>query len=50
MAFGLAVMAWAGLGLWTSPQVEGAMGMQPSKKEQEEVDRKLAVRVERVEK
>ena len=42
-------MAWAGIGLWTSPQVEGALGMQPSKEEQDALDRKLAVRVSRVE-
>lgn len=42
-------MAWAGLGLWTSPQVEGAMGMNPSEDERKELERKLALRVERVE-
>lgn len=42
-------MAWAGIGLWTSPQVENALGMQPSKEEQEALDRKLAVRVSRIE-
>ncbi|RJE16524.1 hypothetical protein PHISCL_11139, partial [Aspergillus sclerotialis] len=47
--FGLGVMAWAGLGLWTSPQVESAMGMNPSEKEKEELDRKLRVRIEAVE-
>lgn len=41
-------MAWAGIGLWTSPQVENALGMQPSKEEQEALDRKLAVRVSRI--
>lgn len=47
--FGLGVMAWAGLGLWTSPQVENAMGMNASEKEREELDRKLSVRIEAVE-
>lgn len=42
-------MAWASIGLWTSPQVESALGMQPSKEEQEALDRKMAVRVSRVE-
>jgi hypothetical protein len=41
-------MAWAGIGLWTTPQVENALGMQPSKEEQDALDRKLAVRVSRV--
>ncbi|PWY73723.1 hypothetical protein BO70DRAFT_398943 [Aspergillus heteromorphus CBS 117.55] len=48
--FGIGVMAWASIGLWSSPQVENAMGMAPTKEEQEELDRKLAVRVSRVEK
>lgn len=41
-------MAWAGIGLWTTPQVENALGMQPSKEEQEALDRKLAVRISRI--
>ncbi|KAH8432169.1 uncharacterized protein LDX57_009811 [Aspergillus melleus] len=48
--FGIGVMAWASIGLWTSPQVEGAMGMLPTKEEQEDLDRKLALRVSRVDK
>lgn len=48
--FGIGVMAWASIGLWASPQVENAMGMAPTKEEQEELDRKLAVRISRVEK
>jgi hypothetical protein len=43
-------MAWASLGLWFSPQVENAMGMVPSAEEKEELERKLALRVSRVEK
>jgi hypothetical protein len=46
--FGIGVMAWAGIGLWTSPQVETALGMQPSQEEQDALDRKLALRVSRV--
>lgn len=42
-------MAWASIGLWISPQVESALGMQPSKEEQEALDRKMALRVSRVE-
>jgi hypothetical protein len=41
-------MAWAGIGLWATPQVESALGMQPTKEEQDALDRKLAVRVSRV--
>ncbi|RAH52234.1 hypothetical protein BO85DRAFT_463998 [Aspergillus piperis CBS 112811] len=48
--FGTGVTAWASIGLWASPQVENAMGMAPTKEEQEELDRKLAVRISRVEK
>ncbi|KAF4215348.1 hypothetical protein CNMCM8980_006797 [Aspergillus fumigatiaffinis] len=48
--FGVGVMAWASLGLWFSPQVENAMGMVPSAEEKEELERKLALRVSRVEK
>ena len=42
-------MAWATIGLWTAPQVENVLGMQPSKEEQEALDRQLAVRVSRAE-
>ncbi|KAJ5172565.1 hypothetical protein N7492_005158 [Penicillium capsulatum] len=45
--FGVGVMAWATIGLWTSPQVENALGMQASQEEQEALDRKLQVRVSR---
>ncbi|GFF29372.1 hypothetical protein IFM58399_02256 [Aspergillus lentulus] len=48
--FGVGLMAWASLGLWFSPQVENAMGMVPSAEEKEELERKLALRVSRVEK
>lgn len=41
-------MAWAGIGLWTVPQVETALGMNASEKEREELERKLRVRVEAV--
>lgn len=46
--FGIGVMAWAGIGLWTESKVESALGMQPSKEEQEALDRQMAVRVSRV--
>lgn len=46
--FGIGVMAWASIGLWTAPQVESALGMKASKEEQEALDRQLAVRVSRV--
>ncbi|KAJ5635092.1 uncharacterized protein N7484_008405 [Penicillium longicatenatum] len=46
--FGVGVMAWATIGLWTTPQVESALGMQSTKEEQEALDRQLAVRVSRV--
>ncbi|KAK5806448.1 hypothetical protein VI817_000706 [Penicillium citrinum] len=45
--FGVGVMAWATIGLWTSPQVESALGMQATKEEQEALDRKMAVRISR---
>ncbi|ODM17737.1 hypothetical protein SI65_06525 [Aspergillus cristatus] len=47
--FGIGMVAWASVGLWTTPQVEGALGMVASEKEKEELERKMAVRVERVE-
>ncbi|KAJ6002494.1 hypothetical protein N7451_005041 [Penicillium sp. IBT 35674x] len=46
--FGVGVMAWATIGLWTTPQVESALGMQSTKEEQEALDRQLAVRVSRI--
>ncbi|KAJ5281694.1 hypothetical protein N7478_007066 [Penicillium angulare] len=45
--FGVGVMAWATIGLWTSPKVEDALGMHASKEEQEALDRQLAVRISR---
>ncbi|KAE8144672.1 hypothetical protein BDV25DRAFT_166270 [Aspergillus avenaceus] len=48
--FGVGMMAWASIGLWASPQVEGAMGMAPTKEEQEDLDRKMALRISRVDK
>ncbi|KAI9924979.1 hypothetical protein ASPWEDRAFT_176244 [Aspergillus wentii DTO 134E9] len=48
--FGIGLMAWASVGLWTSPQVEGALGMAATKEQQEELDRKMAIRVSRVDK
>ncbi|KAJ5907484.1 hypothetical protein N7495_000166 [Penicillium taxi] len=47
--FGAGVMAWATIGLWTTPQVENALGMQSTKEEQDALDRKLAVRISRIE-
>ncbi|KAJ5673732.1 hypothetical protein N7462_009171 [Penicillium macrosclerotiorum] len=46
--FGIGAMAWASIGLWTSPQVESALGMQATQAEQDTLDRQLAVRVSRV--
>ncbi|KAJ5747597.1 uncharacterized protein N7511_009293 [Penicillium nucicola] len=46
--FGIGVMAWAGIGLWTESKVESALGMQPTKEEQEALDRQMAVRISRV--
>lgn len=46
--FGVGVMAWATIGLWTTPQVEGALGMNATKEEQDALDRQLAVRISRV--
>ncbi|KAL4743722.1 hypothetical protein BDV11DRAFT_177222 [Aspergillus similis] len=48
--FGVGVMVWASIGLWTSSQVEQAMGMVPTEAEKAELERKLAIRVSRVEK
>jgi hypothetical protein len=46
--FGVGVMAWATIGLWTTPQVENALGMSSTKEEQEALDKQLAVRISRV--
>ncbi|KAL3443975.1 hypothetical protein BJX65DRAFT_311282 [Aspergillus insuetus] len=48
--FGVGVIAWASIGLWTSSQVEEAMGMVPTAAEQAELDRKMAIRISRVDK
>ena len=47
--FGLGMIGWATVGLWTTPQVEGMLGMMPSQSEQDDLERKMAVRVESVE-
>ncbi|KAL3475788.1 hypothetical protein BJX99DRAFT_259045 [Aspergillus californicus] len=46
--FGVGVMAWASIGMWTSSSVEQAMGMVPTEQERAELDRKMAVSVQRV--
>lgn len=46
--FGIGVMAWASIGLWTAPQVESALGLQATKEDQEALDRQLAVRIAQV--
>lgn len=43
-------MAWASIGMWASPEVENALGLAPTEKDQEELERKLTVRVASVEK
>ncbi|KAL2012794.1 hypothetical protein VTN00DRAFT_319 [Thermoascus crustaceus] len=48
LLFGLGLMTWAGIGIWTSPHVEDALGMVPTKQEQEELERKLTVRISSV--
>ncbi|KAL1982703.1 hypothetical protein VTN96DRAFT_954 [Rasamsonia emersonii] len=50
LLFGLGLMGWACIGMWISPQVERALGMVPTPEEQEELQRKLNVRVSRVDK
>ncbi|GAD95971.1 hypothetical protein ANI_1_1762144 [Paecilomyces variotii No. 5] len=50
LVFGLGLMTWASIGMWASPEVENALGLAPTKEDQEELDRKLAVRVASVEK
>lgn len=42
-------MAWAGFGLWTTPQLESALGLEASEKERDELQRKMRLRVEAVE-
>ncbi|KAL2218062.1 hypothetical protein M432DRAFT_640173 [Thermoascus aurantiacus ATCC 26904] len=48
LLFGLGLMAWAGIGLYTEPQVERALGMVPTREEQEELERKLSIRISSV--
>ena len=43
-------MAWAGIGLRTSPQVEDTLGMVPTQQEKDDLDRKLSLRISRVDK
>lgn len=48
--FGLGLMGWAGIGLMLSPVVEERMGIVPSQEEQEELDRKLRLKIHTVDK
>ncbi|KAF3484225.1 uncharacterized protein GIQ15_03549 [Arthroderma uncinatum] len=50
LVFGLSLMGYAAFGMWASPQLEKSLGMTPSKEEQEELDRKLAINVSTVDK
>lgn len=48
--FGVGLMAWAGIGMTASPQVESALGMVPTEQEKEELEQKMNVRVVSVDK
>lgn len=43
-------MAWAGIGMAASPQLESALGMVPTEQEKEELERKMDFKVVRVDK
>lgn len=43
-------MAYAAFGLWASPAVENVLGMSPSEEQQDELDRKMSIKLSRVEK
>lgn len=38
-------MTYAGIGIYYTPKVEEALGMVPTKQDQEELDRKTSVRI-----
>lgn len=38
-------MTYAGIGMYWTPKIEEALGMVPTKQEQEELDRKTSVRI-----
>ncbi|KAL1955261.1 hypothetical protein VTO42DRAFT_8859 [Malbranchea cinnamomea] len=48
--FGVGLMAYAAVGLWMSPTIEEKLGMVPTPQEQEELDRKLRIKISSVEK
>ena len=50
MIFGLGLMAWATAGMVLSPQIEKTLGMEATPEEQQELQRKMTVRIERVDK
>lgn len=41
-------MTWATIGMTFSPQIEKVLGMEASSEERDELERKMAVHVERV--
>lgn len=42
-------MAWAGIGMVASPQVESALGLVPTEQEKEDLEKKLNFKVVSVE-
>ncbi|PGH18702.1 hypothetical protein AJ80_04355 [Polytolypa hystricis UAMH7299] len=48
LLFGFGLIAYAGIGMWSSPKVEEALGMVPTKQEQEELDRKMNIQISRI--
>ncbi|EEH19779.1 hypothetical protein PABG_02038 [Paracoccidioides brasiliensis Pb03] len=49
LLFGAGLMAYATFGMWWSPKIEEALGMVPTKEEQEELERKMTIKVSSVE-
>jgi hypothetical protein len=42
-------MAWAGIGMTASPQIESALGLVPTEQQKEELERKMNVNIVSVE-
>lgn len=45
LLLGVGLMTYAGIGMYWTPKIEEALGMVPTKQEQEELDRKTSVRI-----
>lgn len=49
LLFGIGLMAWAGIGMTASPQIESALGLVPTEQQKGELEKKMNVKIVSVE-